>query len=54
MATSRLSHSFLGDNKDLTTEERRRALAAKTQLSKGDNEYNAISEGYQILNVDFA
>ena len=52
MASSRLGHSFLGDNKDLTVEERRRALAAKNQLSKGDDEYTVIIGGYEILDVD--
>ena len=52
MASSRLSHSFLGDNKDLTVEERRKALVAKKQLSKGDDESTVIIGGYEILDVD--
>ena len=52
MASSRLSHSFLGENKDLTTEERRKALAAKNQLAKGDDESTVIIGGYEILDVD--
>ena len=52
MSTPRLSSSLLVDAKDLTTEERRRVHAAKVQLAKGNDEANAIVEGYQILDVD--
>lgn len=35
----------------MTSEERKRALAARNQLSKGDEDGGQIIEGYQLLDV---
>ena len=43
--------SSFGGNRDMTLEERKRILAAKNQLSKGENESERIIEGFQILDV---
>lgn len=43
--------SSFGGNRDITMEERKRVLAAKNQLSKGENESERIIEGFQILDV---
>lgn len=44
--------SSFGGNRDITMEERKRVLAAKNQLSKGENESERIIEGFQILDVE--
>ena len=43
--------SSIGGSRDVTLEERKRALAAKNQLSKGESEPERIIEGFQILDV---
>lgn len=42
--------SFVG-SREMTSEERKRALAARNQLSKGDEDGNQVIEGYQLLDV---
>lgn len=42
--------SFVG-SREMTSEERKRALAARNQLSKGDEDGSQIIEGYQLLDV---
>ena len=37
--------------KDMSVEERKRALGAKNQLSKPDEEWSAIIEGFQFVDV---
>ena len=42
--------SFVG-SREMTSEERKRALAARNQLLKGDEDWSQIVEGYQLLDV---
>lgn len=42
--------SFVG-SREMTSEERNRALAARNQLSKGNEDGSQIIEGYQLLDV---
>ena len=42
--------SFVG-SREMTSEERKRALAARNQLLKGDEDWSQIIEGYQLLDV---
>ena len=42
--------SFVG-SREMTSEERKRALAARNQLSKGNEDGNQVIEGYQLLDV---
>ena len=43
--------SSIGGSRDVTLEERKRALDEKNQLSKGESEPERIIEGFQILDV---
>lgn len=52
MSNPSSTRSSLAEHKELTNEERKRAVAAKNQLSKGDNDQDLIAEGYQLLDVD--
>ena len=51
MSNPSSTRNSLAENKELTNEERKRAIAARNQLSKGDNDQNLIIEGYQLLDV---